>query len=321
MKSYFVRFIKKGIVTSSYVAITLFGVINNVSAEITFKSTQLTENLYMLEGQGGFAGGNLALSVGSDGVIMIDNAMPNMLDKLNAQIKTLAGKPVDFLINTHIHGDHTGNNAYFGSQKNTRIVAHDKAYTFMKSQGIPASGGAVPAKPSALPVITYNSEMSFRLNNETIQLVHVPQAHTDGDTIVVFQEKNIIHAGDIFFNGMFPFIDLAHGGSVDGYISAQKHILSLADKDTRIIPGHGPIATAEALRDTVNMIEKSKQRIQALVTKGLTEKEVLKANPLADLHDKWNWSFITTEKMTQTLYRDLNKHSDKKQAMKIEHKH
>ncbi len=321
MKSRFVRFMKKGIFLSSFTATALFGSINNASAEITFKHIQLADNLYMIEGQGGFAGGNLALSVGSDGVIMIDNSMPNMLKKLNDQIKTLAGKPVDFLINTHIHGDHTGNNNYFGSQKDTRIIAHDKAYAFMKSQGVPTSNGVIKVESSALPVITYNNEMSLRLNNATIQLIHVAQAHTDGDTIVVFKEQNIIHAGDIFFNGMFPFIDLAHGGSVDGYINAQKRILSLADDNTRIIPGHGPIATTKTLRNTVSMIEDSKQRIQAMINKGLSEKDVLQANPLADLHKKWNWSFITTEKMTQTLYRDLSKQGREKPALKIEHKH
>lgn len=282
--------------------------------KITFKSTELSKGLYMIQGVGGFAGGNIALSVGPDGVIMIDDSMPPLLDTLNAKIKEVAGAPVDFLINTHVHGDHTGNNAAFGDGS-THIIAHENMRKHMLEKGVQGENGMVDAPKSALPVITFTHHMSFHLNDQPAHLFHVGRAHTDGDTAIHFTAANVIHTGDAFFNGMFPFIDLNSGGTVAGYIAAQKRIYGMCNATTKIIPGHGPLASREDLKASIDMLDDARKIMRGLIRKGLSEDEVVAKNPLKKYHDNWNWGFITTEKMTRTLYASL---SEKKQD---KHKH
>jgi glyoxylase-like metal-dependent hydrolase (beta-lactamase superfamily II) len=272
--------------------------------EISLKSTELASGIYMIEGVGGFTGGNIVLSVGDEGVVMIDDGLPPFLGLLQDAIKAITPKPINYLINTHIHGDHTGNNANFGASK-TNIVAHQNMRSHMKERGIPGSDNTTPLPASALPVITFSEQMEFHLNGSSVKLVHVPHAHTDGDSIVIFTGENIIHSGDVLFNGLFPYIDLASGGSVEGYLAAQKFVYSLADNQTKIVPGHGPLATKENLKASIDMLEDSTKLIRKLLAKGLTENEVVALNPLGKYHDNWSWGFINTEKMTRTLYQDM----------------
>lgn len=272
---------------------------------ITFKSTELAEGLYMLEGQGGFAGGNLGLLMGEDGVVLIDDGLPPLIDQVQAAIDELTREPVDFLINTHVHGDHIGGNATLGKEGAT-IVAHDNLRRRLEAEGMPTGpDSTAPAPEEALPVVTFSDSVTFHLNGREAFVFHVESAHTDGDAVIHFREDNVIHAGDAMFNGLFPFIDLDSGGSVDGYLAAQERILGLADDETRIIPGHGPLAGKKELQAAIDMLKDARGRVQALLEAGKSEEEIVAANPLADYHDAWNWSFITTERMTRTLVRGL----------------
>ncbi|WP_371280766.1 MBL fold metallo-hydrolase [Dokdonella sp.] len=273
-------------------------------AELSFSSTEVAPGLYMLMGVGGFTGGNIGLSIGDDGVVMIDDSMPPMLDIMKTAIASVTDKPVDFLINTHVHGDHTGNNATLASD-GAHIVAHENLRRHLVQHGVQTADGMKPAPKAALPVITFSREMDFYLNGQDAHLFHVAHAHTDGDSVIQFRGANVIHTGDVLFNGLFPFIDLDSGGSVEGYLAAQKQILALVDDKTRIIPGHGPLAGKADLKASVDMLEDSIALIKAQIKAGKSEDEVVAMNPLAKYHDKWNWGFITTEKMTRQLYAGL----------------
>ncbi len=273
--------------------------------KVSFASTEVGTGIYMLAGEGGFTGGNLGLLVGDDGVVLIDDSMPPFLDIMNQAIKQLTDQPVDFLINTHVHGDHIGNNASV-SQSGTHIVAHENLRQHMVDKGVQGPNGMVPATKDVLPVLTFSDQMSFHFNDQPATAIHVPKAHTDGDAIIHFSQANVIHAGDTYFNGLFPFIDLNSGGSVDGYIHAQLKMISMSDDDTKIIPGHGPLSNKKELQAAVDMLVDAKAINAKLVKEGKTEAEVLKANPLQKYHDDWNWGFITTERMTKQLYTDLS---------------
>jgi glyoxylase-like metal-dependent hydrolase (beta-lactamase superfamily II) len=261
--------------------------------EISWKSTEVAAGLYMLEGQGGFAGGNLSLITGDDGVVLIDDGIEPLTDVTVAAVEALTGDPVDFVINTHAHGDHIGaNTAYRG--KGATVVAHENLRNQMIKDG---------SSEAALPTLTFKDAVTFHLNGHTAHVFHVAKAHTDGDSVIHYPEINVIHAGDVMFNKLFPFIDLDSGGSVAGYIAGQKKIISMADDETKIIPGHGPLASRADLQAAVDMLEDANERVWALVVDGKSKEEVLAENPLADYHDTWNWGFITTERMTETLYR------------------
>lgn len=284
----------------------IFSVHCSFAEEVRFATTKVKDGLYVLQGEGGFTGGNIAISVGDDGVVMIDDGLSPFLDKLKTAIKELTSEPVDFLINTHVHGDHTGNNASFG-EAGAHIVAHKNLRERFKTmqQDTPEGKKSTPA--SALPVITFSNEISFYLNGSETRVFHVAKAHTDGDAVIQFVDLNVIHTGDVLFNGLFPFIDLESGGSVSGYIDAQKRIYELAKDDTVIIPGHGPIAKRADLKTSFTMLEDARSLVRDLIAKGKSEEDIVKMNPLKKYHDKWNWDFITTEKMTRTLYKDLQR--------------
>ena len=268
-------------------------------SEITFESTELSKGLYMLQGQGGFAGGNLGLLTGSDGVILIDDALEPLAEKVIDAVEAHTEAPVDFVINTHVHGDHVGGNAAL-HQTGATIVTHDNIRHRMMADD---------AYKDALPEITFSDAVTFHLNGHTAYVFHVPHAHTDGDAVIHFPDVNVIHSGDILFNGMFPFIDLDSAGSVAGYITAQEKILSLADADTKIISGHGPMASKADLQSAHDMLVDALARVKKMVDAGRSEDDILAENPLASYHDDWNWGFITTERMTRTLYRSLTKNN------------
>ena len=276
--------------------------------KVSFATTEVGTGIYMLQGEGGFTGGNLGLLVGDDGVVLIDDSMPPFLDIMTDAIKSLTDRSIDFLINTHVHGDHTGNNTFMGSK--THIVAHDNLRAHMVKNGIQTGEGMIPAPKAALPVLTFSDQMSFHFNDQPAIAIHVPKAHTDGDAFIHFSQANVIHAGDVFFNGLFPFIDLDSGGSVDGYIHAQMKIISMSDDDTKIIPGHGPLANKKDLQAAVDMLIDATSIIAKHIEKGDSLETILEANPLQKYHDDWNWGFITTERMTKQLFNGLsNSHS------------
>ena len=265
----------------------------------SYKSTEVAPGIFVLEGDGVFAGGGMSMLVGDDYNVLIDDGMLPFAPALLEAATSLAGGPIDFVINTHLHGDHVGGNAAL-ADSGAVVYAHDNIRKRLLEN--PAEAGG----PGGLPVITFSDEVTFHVNGLEAVVIHVRNAYTDGDAIIEFRGSNVIHAGDVLFNYVFPFIDLDNGGSVAGFVAAQRRILAMADDDTAIISGHGKIvASKNDLRAAIDMLVDAQARVEALVLDGKTEEEVLAANPLSDYHDTWNWNFITTERMTRTLYRSL----------------
>ena len=275
------------------------------NGEISYQSTEMAPGIVMLEGEGGFTGGNLGLWIGDDGVILIDDGMQPYLQIMLDTIRERVGAPVDFVINTHVHGDHIGNNAALSMQGAT-IIAHDNILKRMLSDGISGPAGREPPDRHTLPEITFSDGVTLHLNGHRAEVMHVRNAHTDGDAIIHFPDADVIHSGDVVFNGLYPFIDLDSGGSVNGYIAAQERVLSLAGKGTRIIPGHGPVASKADVEAARDMLVDARDKVHELLRSGKSEAEILASNPLADYDADWSWGFINTERMTRTLVRDLS---------------
>jgi len=261
------------------------------------KATEAAPGVYMLEGANGFSS-NMGLLVGDEHVVLIDDGMAPITADLIATVDELSGSSIDFIVNTHVHGDHVGSNATL-AENGAIIFAHDNIRKRLVEAPDPAGGTA------GLPVVTFADAVTFHVNGQEAYVFHVAKAHTDGDAVIHFRGANVIVAGDLHFNYLFPFIDLDSGGGVAGFIAGQRRIIKMADEDTVIIPGHGSIANRADLQASVDMLVDATARVESLILDGKTEEEILAANPLADFHDTWNWGFITTERMTSTLYRSL----------------
>ncbi len=285
---------------NSLLAMTLLVPMATASAQnwaTSLKSTDVVPGMFMLEGADGFGGGNITMLVG-DKVFLIDDGILPTGSLLMDFAEKEAGRSIDFTINTHVHGDHVGSNAVL-AEDGTLLIAHDNIHKRLLEN--PAEAGG----PGGLPTITFSDSMTFHINGHEAFVFHVATAHTDGDAVIHFRDINVIHAGDLHFNYLFPFIDLDNGGDVTGYIAGQKHIIAMADDDTIIIPGHGPIAKKSDLQTALDMLIDAEARVKKLVAAGMTQEQVVAENPLAEYHEQWNWSFITTERMTTTLYRSL----------------
>ena len=236
---------------------------------------------------------------------MIDDQFAPLAEKIVSAIEAVSDQPVEFVVNTHWHGDHTGGNEAM-SGLGAHIVAHDNVRQRLKEGLTRASGNTTPPAPAgALPVITFSHSMSIYWNGHDIRVWHPENAHTDGDAIIFFKDENIVHMGDVFFNGGFPYIDLESGGDMDGYIATHEKVLGKIDDETKIIPGHGPLATKADLQKTVDMLKDVRARVQAMIDEGLSEDEIVAADPLADLNSLWGQGFINGERMTRTAYRSL----------------
>ena len=266
-------------------------------AEITFSSSEVEPGIFMVEARGGFGGGNMAVLVGEDHVAMIDDGLPPLAENLLAHVTETAGGPIDFMINTHVHGDHAGGNAVF-ADNGTVVFAHDNIRKRLLADSSAAGG------PGGLPVITFGDGVTFHLGKIEARVKHMPRAHTDGDAVIHFPGANVIHTGDILFHGIFPFIDLANGGTVDGYIAAQQEILSMANDETKIIPGHGALTDKDGMQADIDVLIAGRAMVKALLDQGNSSEAVLEANPLAK-YESYSWQFITTERMTRTLIRSL----------------
>ncbi len=281
------------------VALLASGALFAQEGRYRLKSTEVVPGLYMLDSADDqFVGGNMGLLIGADGVILIDDGLEAVGPALLAAIADVTGEPVDFVINTHVHGDHVGSNAALHGQGAT-IVAHDN----IRKRMAEATGDSASPR-EALPEITYADGVTFHMNGFTTRAHHVAKAHTDGDSIIHFPDVNVIHTGDVLFNGMFPFIDLASGGSVDGYLAAQNKLIALADGDTKIISGHGPLAKRSDVQRARDMLSDAHARVKRLADRGMSEDQVVAENPLS-VYESWSWGFITTERMTRQLYQSL----------------
>jgi cyclase len=273
----------------------------NVSA-IPITITPVSGSVHLLVGRGG----NIAISSGPDGVFLVDDQYAPLTGRIREEIARLDQRAIRFVLNTHWHGDHTGGNENLG-QAGALIVAHENVRRRMSTeQFIAAINERVPASPvAALPVVTFTEAVTFHLNGDSIHAFRVPPAHTDGDAIVHFRGANVVHMGDVFFNGTFPFVDQSSGGTVAGVIGAADRVLSLTNAQTRIIPGHGPLATRAELQAYRDMLVDARARVQAAMLGGRTLDQVKAARPLAPLEERWGRGFTRADAFVETLFREL----------------
>ena len=294
------------ILTVTLLAISLGAAVGNAQdpSQATIKVIPVAGGVYMLEG----AGGNIGLSVGKDDAFMIDDQFAPLTPKIRAAIATLTQKPVRFLLNTHWHSDHTGGNENMAGA-GAIVVAHENVRRRMSTdQFIEAMNIKVPASPAAaLPVVTFTETVTFYVNGDSVRAVHVRNAHTDGDALVMFRKANVIHMGDTFFNGMYPFIDVSSGGSVDGLLAAIDVGLSMSNAGTRIIPGHGPLASRQDLVRYRELLKTVSDRVARLVAQRRTLAQVVAAKPSADYDGKWGGGFMKPDAFVTMVYTSLSK--------------
>jgi glyoxylase-like metal-dependent hydrolase (beta-lactamase superfamily II) len=274
--------------------LSLFFITNTIGQnEVVIKTDKLSDNVYMLTGQGG----NIGISVGEDGVFVIDDQFAPLTPKILEAIRKLSNKPIVYVVNTHFHGDHTGGNANM-QKEGAKIIAHDNVRKRLVEGG-----------KDGLPVITFNDKLSVYVNGEHVMVFHVDNAHTDGDAMLYFTESNVLHTGDNYFHKRYPYIDVNSGGSIDGYINAVQSALMLIDDETKIIPGHGSVSNKVEYSSFLVMLKELRANVQAEIDKGKTEEEVVANTAVTKKYDDLNydWRFITSEKIRRAIYESLKK--------------
>lgn len=269
---------------------------------VEYMTTQLSDTVTMVKGRGG----NIAVSAGADGVFIIDDQLKPLTDQLLGAIRAIDERPVRFVINTHYHGDHVGGNETLGKAGSV-IIAHDSIRQRMSTdQFNHFFNETTPAyPPESLPVVTFNDRVTLHLNGESVAVHHVPRGHTDGDSIVHFPASNVLHMGDIFFKGLYPYIDLDGGGSIQGMIAAVELGLSLADGDTRIVPGHGTLSNRAELQAYRDFLAKARDNVQAQLDRGLDLEQTIAAKPTAEWDETLGGIWIKPEQFVTFIYNSL----------------
>jgi cyclase len=273
-------------------------------SKVQIKVTKVAGNIYMLEGSDA---GNIGASVGEDGIVIVDDQYAPLADKIQAALKGITDKPVRFIINTHYHGDHTGGNAYF--QKQAPIIAHDNVRKRLESGGTAGNGGSVhfdakPAPKEALPIITFDHDVTLHLNGEDIRALYFPAGHTDGDSVIFFSKSNVVHMGDDFVTYGFPFIDVDGGGSINGMIDGVEKVLAQVPADVKIIPGHGAVSTVEDVKAYLAMLKATRDVVANAINQGKTLDQMKQAK-LLDPWKKYSGDFINQDTFIETLYNSL----------------
>ncbi len=266
---------------------------------------ELAPGLHMLRG----VGGNVALVTGDGPSFIVDDDFAQMAGKLEAAVATVSDEPVGFVINTHWHGDHTGGNRHFAGA-GAVIVAHDNVRKRMSTdQFTEVFGRTTPASPAAaLPVVTFGDSLTLHLNGKTMDVLHLPAAHTDGDAVVFFREDNALHTGDLFFFGLYPFIDIDAGGGIRGMVAALTRLLEMTDETTKIIPGHGPLAGRDDMRAFRDFLTTMADAIEGMIADGMSREEILAAKPTADYDAVFNREgFFQPDQWVSLLYADLSR--------------
>ena len=273
-------------------------------ANVQIQTEKVTDNIFMLIG----AGGNLGVSAGKDCVFMIDTSYAPLTNKIKAAIATVSGKSIQYVVNTHWHQDHVGGNEDF-VKAGAVVLAHENVRKRLGTeQFIKLLNKTIPPLPeSALPVITFSQDVTFHLNGNEIFIFHIERAHTDGDAIVHFKKSNVIHMGDIYFNGMYPFIDLSAGGSISGMISAVEQVLLLCDRNTKVIPGHGHLSDKAELEEYLKMLVTVRDRITREIKAGKPLDAVIASQPTRDLDPEWGRGFMKPELFVKIVYDSLVK--------------
>lgn len=267
------------------------------------QSHPVVKGVYMLTGQGG----NIGVSVGEDGAFLIDDQFAPLTDEILAEVRKLTDQPVRFVINTHAHGDHTGGNENLG-EADALIVAHDNVRRVMASEEFIAQlkQNGVTDVAKALPVVTFNDQVTFHLNGYALRGQHFAHAHTNGDTVIWFDGGNAVHMGDIYFNVGFPFVDRRLGGSVAGVIAAVKEVLGAIDDQTKVIPGHGALSDKRGLQEYLGMLEGAQAAVMQHVRRGDSLEATLAARPLQPYESRWNWAFIDADEFVTVIYNELS---------------
>jgi cyclase len=283
-------------------ALPLFTVAQEDYSKVEIKATKINGNVYMLEG----AGGNIGVSVGPDGILIVDDQFAPLAEKIRTALKTLGDGKLKFILNTHWHGDHTGGNAPLG--RDAPIIAHDNVRKRLSTeQRLEFFKMTVPPSPSeALPVITFDNSLTVHFNGEEIKAIHFPRGHTDGDSIIFFTKSNVVHLGDDFFTGRFPFVDLDSGGSVQGLAKNIGDIIPKIPAGAKLIPGHGPVATVDELKSFHRMLIETTD----IVRKKMADKKSLaqiKAEGFPAEWKSWGEGFIKTDQWIELVYTDLSK--------------
>jgi cyclase len=283
-------------------------------SKVEIKVTKVSGNIYLLEG----SGGNIAASVGDDGIVIVDDQFAPLADKIRAALKGITSKPLRFIINTHYHFDHTGGNLPF---HDATIIAHDNVRKRLAQANVVGNGGSAmkmdqPANPpEALPVITFAHDVTLHVNGEDIRALHAPSGHTDGDSIVFFPKSNVVHFGDDFVRYGFPFIDINGGGSSKGMIAALENALTQLPKDVKVIPGHGALATLDDVRSFLTMLKETRAVVEKAVKAGKTLQQLQQEKVLAQW-EKYSGQFVSTDLFIETLYNEL---TGKKTAALVKH--
>jgi cyclase len=290
-------------VTAFFLALGLAAAQEQDFSKVQIKVTKVAGNVYMLEG----AGGNIGASVGDDGIVIVDDQYAPLADKIQAALKGITDKPVRFIINTHYHGDHTGGNAYF--QKQAPIIAQDNVRKRLESGGGAGNGGSIHMEPKpqpreALPIITFDHDVTVHLNGEDIRALYFPAGHTDGDSIIFFPKSNVVHMGDDFVTYGFPFIDVESGGSINGMIDAVEKVTAKLPPDVKVIPGHGPISSLDDMRTYLTMLKATRDAVTGALKEGKTLDQMKQAK-LLDPWKKYSGDFINQDVFLETLYNSL----------------
>lgn len=267
--------------------------------EVEVKATKVSEQVYFVTGKGG----NIGLFIGKDGTFLVDDQFAPLTEKIIEAIKSVGGEHPKFLINTHYHGDHTGGNEKLGAEGTLIFSHHNVRERLQAGSFIRAfNNKRDPVGKDGLPVVTFSEDIAFHLNGDTIEVIHTPHAHTDGDSFIHFKKANVIHAGDILFNGFYPFIDVQHGGSLKGMIAAADHLLILANENTKIIAGHGPVADKKALKDYRDMLATAYERLRGLKEGGKSAEEAIAEAPLSDLEESWGDGLFDGARWIEIIY-------------------
>ena len=283
----------------------LIASISSLSAQdkaVEFIPFQLSDTVYMLKGRGG----NLGISTGEDGLFIIDDQVKPVTAELLQAIRKISDKPVRIVVNTHYHADHVGGNEAIGSA-GAVIIAHDNIRKRMTTEQVSIfmQDTTPPYAQDALPLVTFNDRMSLHMNGETATAYHVPSGHTDGDSIIHFPLSNVIHMGDMFFNGLYPYVDLDAGGSLQGLVAASDLALSLADESTRIIPGHGPLGVTEDLKNYRDYLVKASANVQELIDRDMTLAQIIAAEPTKEWDEELGKTWITPPQFVTFIYNSL----------------
>lgn len=269
-------------------------------SKVQIATTKVAGNVYMLTG----AGGNIGVSAGPDGMLIVDDQFAPLADKIRAALRGIGNQKLKFILNTHWHGDHTGGNPVFGPE--APIIAQSNVRLRLEAGGNILGEKVEPVGKDALPVITFDESLSVHFNGEEIKVVHVPHGHTDGDSVIFFTRSNVVHMGDHFFNGKFPFVDLSSGGSVDGYIHNVETVLATVNPDTKIIPGHGALATVADLKAFHTMLVETSLFVRKQMREGKTLEQI-KAGGLPPEWNSYGTGFIKAADWIETVYTSAGK--------------